>query len=289
MMLTVAYLGPQNTNTHRAALKRFGRRAKYLHAPTVDNIFYLVERRQATYGVVPIENSLEGAVTHTLDRFVEFVDTPVRIQGEIEQPINHYLIFHKRTHPANLKVVFSHPQALAQCHAWLEKTLHHVHLIETDSTAEAVQDLLGRKPVLKDAESGKFIYPVECAAIARPELVKNRKTLRAIPIPERRENKTRFLIIGLGKPQRTRKSKTSVLVALKDQPGALHDALVPFKHHRINLTKIESRPSKRKAWEYLFFIDFEGHVEEPRVKRALQALKRSTTLLRVLGSYPMRT
>ncbi len=113
--------------------------------------------------------------------------------------------------------------------------------------------------------------------------------MTALHIPDQRENKTRFLVLGLGEPRRSHNNKTSILFALKDKPGALHDVLVPFKHHRINLTKIESRPSKRKAWEYLFFIDFEGHAQEPRVKRALQALKRSTTLLRVLGSYPMGT
>jgi chorismate mutase/prephenate dehydratase len=127
---------------------------------------------------------------------------------------------------------------------------------------------------------------VERAAIARAELAMGK--LKAVPIPEHRENKTRFLLVGLGEPARgSRRNKTSILFSLKDRPGALHDALVPFKRNRINLTKIESRPSKRKAWEYYFFIDFEGHESEPRVKRALKALKRSTSLLRVLGSYPV--
>jgi chorismate mutase/prephenate dehydratase len=123
------------------------------------------------------------------------------------------------------------------------------------------------------------------AAIGRMELAKEHG-LQAIPIPEERENKTRFLVLGLGEPPRGRRYKTSILFALKDKPGALHDALGPFKRQRINLTKIESRPSKRRAWEYLFFIDFEGHRSEPRVKRALTALESSTSLLRILGSYP---
>ena len=126
------------------------------------------------------------------------------------------------------------------------------------------------------------------AAIARAELAKGRgKKLRAIPIPQERENKTRFLILGLNDAPRRKHNKTSILFALKDKPGALHDALIPFKRNHINLTKIESRPSKKKAWEYLFFIDIEGHESEPRVKRALVALKRSTSLLRILGSYPV--
>jgi len=124
------------------------------------------------------------------------------------------------------------------------------------------------------------------AAIGRRELAQEHR-LQAVPIPEERENKTRFLVLGLGEPRRGRRNKTSILFALKDKPGALHDALVPFKKNRINLTKIESRPSKRKAWEYLFFIDLEGHVSEPRVKRALAALKASTSRYRVLGSYPL--
>lgn len=271
-MLTVAYLGPEHTNTHVAAQKRFGRCAKYVHAPTIDEIFHLVERRQAGYGVVPIENSLEGAVTHTLDRFIDFVDTPVRIQGELEQPITHHLILARGVRPSDLAQVFSHPQALAQCHGWLARHLPFAALRETSSTADAV------RYVLQDTRRR--------AAIGRAELATAHR-LRALPIPDERENKTRFLILGFGEPRKGRRSKTSILFALKDKPGALHDALVPFKRNRINLTKIESRPSKRKAWEYLFFIDVEGHESEPRVKRALAALRRSTSLLRVLGSYPV--
>lgn len=291
-MPTIAYLGPEHTNTHLAALAKFGRRRRYLHAPTVDDVFHAVERRQADYGVVPIENSLEGAVTHTLDRFIDFVDTPVQIQGEIEQPIRHCLICHAKRYLKNISVVFSHPQALAQCKAWLDKHLPQAEQWETNSTAEAVERLHHATPAVRVEGAGgwsKSVWaPDACAAIAREELADGKK-LVAIPIPENRDNKTRFLILGLNKPKRGRRNKTSVLFALKDKPGALHDALVPFKQHGINLTKIESRPSKRKAWQYLFFIDFEGHVFEPRVKRALKALARSTSLLRVLGSYPATT
>ena len=270
-MPTVAYLGPEHTNTHVAAQKRFGRRARYVHAPTVEDVFRLVERRQAGYGVVPIENSLEGAVTHTLDRFNDFVDTPVKIHGELEQPIRHYLILRRALAPRRVRMVRSHPQALAQCASWLERHLPGAAREETSSTAEAVERLLRG--------------PADAAAIARRELAKG--PLRALPIPDHRDNKTRFLIVGLGEPRKGKRNKTSLLFALKDWPGALHDALVPFKRNRINLTKIESRPSKRKAWEYLFFIDLEGHESEPRVGRALQALARSTSMLRVLGSYPV--
>ena len=291
-MSTIAYLGPEHTNTHLAALKHFGARAGYLHAPTVDDVFHAVERRKANYGVVPIENSLGGAVTHTLDRFIDFIHSPVTIHGEVEQPIGHSLIFHKGAQLSDLRIVFSHPQALAQCSQWLDKHLPGVAKRETNSTAEAISWLRPDLPTVLSLSIplAKMLAtsptPMERAAIARAELAKGKK-LRAIPIPEPRENKTRFLILGLDEPKRGRRNKTSILFALKDKPGALHDSLVPFKREKINLTKIESRPSKQKAWEYLFFIDIEGHESEPRVKRALKALEKSTSLLRILGSYPI--
>ena len=289
-MRTIAYLGPEKTNTHFAALKRFGKRNRFVHAPTVEDIFHLVERRRADFGVVPVENSLEGAVAHTLDRFIDFVDSPVRIQGEIEQPIQHYLIIRKGQKLTNIAAVFSHPQALAQCHSWLQKHLpRDVDLHETTSTAEGIEFLLEAKRATFSSKGMSTYGPSFCAAIGRIDLAKNvrERQLDAIKIPQDGENKTRFLIIGLGEALKGKHNKTSIMFALKDKPGALHDALVPFKRHRINLTKIESRPSKRKAWEYLFFIDVEGHVSEPRVQRALKALQRSTASYQLLGSYPI--
>lgn len=270
---TIGYLGPEGTNAHHAAQARFGARASYLHAPTIEDVFHLVKRRKAEFGVVPIENSLEGAVTHTLDRFIDFVDTPVTIHGEIELIIHHALIVNRRAQLSDIRVVSSHPQALAQCYPWLRQHLPKARLRETNSTADAVSDVLEN--------------PMGHAAIGRRELAAWSASLKAVPISDERENKTRFLIIGLGQAKRGRANKTSILFAVKDRPGALYDALVPFRQHKINLTKIESRPSKRKAWEYLFFIDVAGHVGEPRVKRALALLGRTTSLLRVLGSYPV--
>ena len=280
-MQTIAYLGPEKTNTHLAALKAFGRGSRYVHAPTIEDVFHLVERRHADCGVVPIENSLGGAVTHTLDRFIDFLDTPVKIQGEIEQPIRHSLLLPRGSTLAKVSVVYSHPQAFEQCHKWLHAQLKHVVRSETTSTAEAVRYLLRAKV---GAASPPWTVR-ERAAIA-PKALADEHRLKAIAIPEERENTTRFLVLGLGEPPRGRRNKTAILVGLKDKPGALHAALVPFKRERINLTKIESRPSRRKAWEYLFFIDVEGHESEPRVRRALRALERSTSLLRILGSYP---
>lgn len=270
-MSTIAYLGPEHTNTHLAALAKFGRRARYVHAPTVDDVFHMVERRVAQYGVVPVENSLEGAVTHTLDRFIDFVDTPLAIHGELEQPIRHYFI-HAGVPAGTVKWVFSHPQALAQCRQWLRQHAPQAVARETNSTADAVNYVVQN--------------PRQRAAIGRRELALQHR-LRAIVIPEERVNKTRFLILGLKKPRKGRRNKTSILCALKDRPGALYDALTPFKRERINLTKIESRPSKKQAWEYYFFIDCAGHETDPHMRRALRALSKHTTLLRVLGSYPV--
>lgn len=274
MSKTVAYLGPEHTHTHLAARVHFGRESRYIHAPTVDDVFSLVEREQANVGVVPVENSLEGAVTHTLDRFIEYRQSPVRICGEIEQPIRHALIVHRGVTLAQIRVVYSHPQALAQCRRWLAQQLPFANRRETNSTADAIRYLWHDK------------NPLSRAAIGRRELARGRG-LRALAIPEERDNKTRFLILGLGESRRGRRNKTSLLFALKDRPGALHDALVPFKREGINLTKIESRPSKRKAWEYYFFVDFDGHHAEPRVQRAIKTLERSTSFLRILGSYPV--
>ena len=276
-MRTIAYLGPENTNTHFAARKEFGAKARYLHAPTVDDVFDLVEREKADFGVVPIENSLEGAVTHTLDRFTDFRKSPARVCGEIELPIRHYFIKRRGTPREKIGVVYSHPQALAQCRIWLKKNFSRLSQRETGSTAEAVEALSRR-----DA----FWEPEERSAIGRRELAQGR-LLEAIPIPLEQENRTRFLILSLKGTRRGRRNKTSLLFALKDKPGALHDALMPFKKLRINLTKIESRPTKRKAWEYVFFMDFEGHESDPRVKKALSALRRGAEV-QVLGSYPLR-
>ena len=282
-MPTIAYLGPEHTNTHLAAQKRFGRRARYIHAPTVDDVFRFVERGQANFGVVPIENSLEGAVTHTLDRFAEKASS-VRIVGEVEFSIQHYLIVKPGTVPAAVQRVYSHPQALAQCRKWIAGHLAtRCALEERSSTAEAVE-LVASKATEWGIETAEQV--IAEAAIGSREAAQKFQ-LAARPIRVKGDNKTRFLMLGRQKPKPGRFNKTSVLFGVKDRPGALYDALIPFKQHRINLTKIESRPSKRKAWEYLFFIDLEGHISEPRVKRALQALGRSTSLLRVLGSYPI--
>lgn len=277
MRATVAYLGPEHTNTHAAARAAFGPRCAYVHAPTVEEVFRVVEREDAQAGVVPVENSLEGAVTHTLDRFIEFRASPVKIVGELEQPIRHYFLTRRGTRRERVRVVYSHPQALAQCRRWLARSCPTAVLRETNSTAEAVGRLMAHDNTWRLNER---------AAISRRELAAPRG-LAAVPIPVARDNRTRFLVLGLGDPQPARRNKTSLMFSLKDRAGALHDALLPFKRHRINLTKIESRPSKQRAWEYYFFVDLEGHAKTPTVAAALKELARQCTDLNVLGSYPI--
>lgn len=277
-MQKIAYLGPANTNTHLAALKRFKGKGTLTPASTVQDVFRLVEHEEVDYGVVPIENSLEGAVTHTLDRFVQFKQTPARIIGEIELTIRHCLLTLPKTSRDKVRIVYSHPQALAQCQSWLDKNFPSVARRETRSTAEAVDDLLAKEGLWSRDEK---------AAIGSPELARQHK-LKATLIPVEQDNRTRFLVISsLHDSRRGKKNKTSIMFALRDKPGALHDALIPFKNCGINLTKIESRPTRQRAWEYVFFVDIEGHETDRPVKKALKALKPCTARLLILGSYTL--
>ncbi len=277
-MHKVAYLGPEKTNTHIAARRKFGAHARYIPCGTVEEVFQAVERKKVDFGVVAIENSLEGAVTHTLDRFIGFEESPLKIYGEIDESINHYLMMSPQTSIEKIRVVYSHPSALEQCREWLSTSCPSATSWETNSTAKAIEYLFNRK---------ERLFPIrERAAIGRLELAEEHR-LKAIPISIDQENRTRFLILSLqGNVKIGRRTKTSLMCALSDKPGALYDALRPFKRYKINLTKIESRPSKKKAWEYIFFIDFEGHKTELRVKKALKSLEKSTSSLKVLGSYP---
>lgn len=274
-MPVIAYLGPEKTNTHFAAQKKFGSSAKYLHAPTVEEVFQLVERRKADFGVVAIENSLQGGITHTLDRFINFEDSPVKIYGEVDESIQHFLILKKDIKPGMVRTVFSHYSALDQCRGWIHANFPRANTLPTNSTASAIEELF------RGDKSG-----FERAAVGRRELAKH-PGLKAIPIPIDQENRTRFLILSLRDAPKGKNNKTALMFALKDKPGALYDSLRPFKQYKINLSKIESRPTKRKAWEYVFFVDLEGHKSESRIKKALSALCRTTASLRVLGSYPV--
>ncbi|MBI2095299.1 MAG: prephenate dehydratase [Candidatus Omnitrophica bacterium] len=268
----IAYLGPEFTFTHQAALKKFGASVRYFPCPNISDVFAEVERGRSDYGVVPVENSTEGAVNYTLDMFIE---SPLKICAELYLSINQYLL----SNAASMKTVnqiYSIPQALAQCRLWLESNLPGAKLMTTSSTAEAARYV---------AEHPQFKNEIACVASL---LAAREYRLRVIApsIEDNANNTTRFIIISRAESRPTGKDRTSVVFSVKDRVGALHDILIPFQKANINLTKIESRPSKKKVWSYFFFVDFEGHVKEPRISSALKNLEKHCTFFKLLGSYP---
>jgi len=266
--LRVAYLGPQATFTHQASLEHFGSSVQCVPARTIPEVFGEVEKGLADYGVVPIESSTEGGVTHTLDMFAA---SDLTICGEILLEVSHHLLSRSGALGAVAKV-YSHPQAIAQTRRWLAEHLPQVPLIETTSTAAAAE-MAAQDPTAAAiaSEMAAALYDVPCLARR---------------IEDHAGAFTRFLVIGRRPAPPTEHDKTSLMVSIQDQVGALFRMLKPFADHGINLTKIESRPSKRRLGEYLFFLDFEGHLAEPRVQRALEALRRDSVLVKSLGSYP---
>lgn len=266
--LNVAFLGPEATFTHQLAIKHFGRSAEMLAEKSIADVFEEVEKGRADYGVVPIENSTEGVVNHTLDMFME---SDLVICAEREEPISHYLLS-VSGELSKIKKVYSHPQALAQCRKWLESRLPKAEIIESASTADA---------------ACQASLEGTAAAIASPLAAKLYHLKVVAPkIEDFQKNFTRFLVIGKHSPERTGKDKTSILFSIKDRVGALNDILLIFKEHGINLTKIESRPTKKKAWEYIFFVDFLGHILDAKVQAVLSELKKNCLSVKILGSYP---
>lgn len=266
--IEVVYFGPEATFTHQAAIRHFGRNARFTGVPSIKDVFTEVERKRADFGVVPIENSTEGVVNHTLDMFV---DSDLKIIAEREEPISENLMNVSGNIKA-IKTIYSHPQALAQCRKWLDTHLPSVTIHESASTADAAV---------------RATLDGSCAAIASllAARIYHLKPV-ALNIEDSPENATRFLVIGHTTPAPTGKDKTSVLFSVRDRVGALYEMLTPFRKANINLTKIESRPTKAKAWQYIFFVDFIGHIVEKRVQSALADLRRKCTYLKVLGSYP---
>ncbi len=265
---SIAYLGPEATFTHIAALNKFGKSVQYIKCDTISDVFSEVECDRADYGVVPIENSTEGAVNYTLDMFI---DSELVICSEAYLPIKHALM--SRTKKlASIKQVYSHQQVLAQCRRWLETNLPRAKLIPVASTTDA---------------AGRYAGHKGAAAIAS-ELAAEQYKLNIIArsIEDLRHNITRFLIIGKQQARPSGNDKTSIVFSMKDKAGALHDVLAPFKRRNINLTQIESRPSKKKAWKYYFFVDMQGHIKNKNVKQALRQLDKACTYLKILGSYP---
>jgi len=263
----VAHFGQATTFTHQAARLRFGASVTYIPCETIPDVFEIVRNRQADYGVVPIENSTEGAVTYTLD---EFVQTPLRICAEIYLPISHHLM--AAGPRRGIRRVVSHPQVLAQCRNWLHAEMPGVEIVPVTSSAHAAEMAVQDRHVaaIGSILAAEHYHLQELAA----------------EIQDSSGNTTRFLVIGKSFGSPTGDDKTSIFFAVKHKAGALHSALGSLKKYRLNMTKIESRPNKLKAWEYLFFVDIEGHVEEQRVRNALHALEHHCTLMTVLGAYP---
>jgi chorismate mutase/prephenate dehydratase len=265
--LTIAYFGQPASWTHQAARKNFGGSVQYVSRPTIEEVFDAVQRGHADYGVVPIENSIEGAVNHTLD---VFVDSELLICAQVFLRIENNLLSNSPTE--KIERVFSHPQALAQCRGWLRNHLPQADLIEVTSTSSAAERA-GEEP-------GTAAVAGEMAAE-----VYNLPIL-ARSIQDSATNTTRFLVIGTKTCTSTGEDRTSVMFSVQDKAGALYSALQPFKKFRISMSRIQSRPSTRKNWEYIFFVDLHGHCEDEAVIDALKELEEHCTFVKILGSYP---
>jgi chorismate mutase/prephenate dehydratase len=264
----VAYLGPVASYSHMAAISRFGRMTEYLSFNSIKDVFLEVEKGNADYGCVPIENSTEGAVNYTYDMFV---DSDLKICSEVMLEIRHCLLS-KEKDIKKIKQIFSHPQSFAQCRNWLESNLPGVKLIEVSSNSKGAE--LATKMKNSAAVAG------ELAAITY------KLNILASDIQDIADNITRFFIIGNQINKKTSDDKTSIMVSIKDKVGALYSLLRPFQKYGINLTNIESRPSKKKAWDYLFFVDFKGHIDEKKVIKALAEVEKYCGEVKILGSYP---
>ncbi len=261
----VAYLGPPATFTHQAARLRFGASVEYLPCQTIAEVFGAVQRGTCAYGVAPIENSTEGSVNSTLD---ELMVSPIRIYAEMYAPISHHLMsLHNE-----IEKVYSHPQVFGQCRVWLATHLPRAEQVPVSSTSRAAQ--------LAKQEPASAAVGSELAA-----------ELHGLPIVHRHiedkaGNATRFIVLAKRYGGPTGTDKTSIAFSVQDRVGALHEALAAFERHRLNLARIESRPSKSKAWEYMFMVDLEGHAEDEPVRNALRDLAEHCTTLTILGSYP---
>lgn len=268
--LQIAYLGPEATYTHIAALSHFMHSGTFFPQKNIAEIFAEVERGACQYGVVPVENSIEGAVNHTLDLLFE---TNVKICGERYQTISHDLMS-ETGDIDDIQVVYSHPQAIAQCRNWLQKNLPDAKLEESSSTAHAAQKVVGNKNAAAIASS-------KAAMVNKLKIVESK-------IEDSSKNETRFLVIGKDDMPNTGRDKTSIMFVTSHVPGALFKALEPVARTGINMVKLESRPTKSENWSYFFIMDIEGHLEDPKIKEILTVMKHLCLFLKILGSYPIQ-
>ncbi len=268
--LKVAFLGPEGTFTQQAVLKHFGHSVRALPLPAIDEVFREVESGVADFGVVPIENSTEGTVSHTADMFLL---SPLKICGEVELRVHQHLMGHMRS-LERIERVCSHQQSLAQCRGWLAEHLPHVEQIPVASNAEAARRARDEKG--SAAIAGAAAAEVYGLPILVPE------------IEDRADNATRFLVVGRKILAPSGRDRTTLLLSAPDTagPGALLRLLEPLARHKISMTRLESRPSRRKKWDYVFFLDLEGHAQDRAVARALTEIKSRASLFKLLGSYP---
>ena len=267
-VMKIAFLGPEGTFTQAAALKHFGHSVQTLSMTTISDVFREVESGSASYGVVPVENSTEGVISHTLD---EFMTSSLSICGEVALRIHHHLLSQSEDKAA-IKKVYSHQQSLAQCRKWLDTHLKGVQLIDVSSNAEAAR--------LAAADTEAAAIAGETAAeIYKLQFVHKN-------IEDQPDNTTRFLIVGERPTPASGVDKTSMLVYTDNKPGALHSMLEPLARNGISMTRIESRPSRQGMWNYVFFIDIEGHIDDANVAKAITELEQAANTVKVLGSYP---
>ncbi len=267
--LTVAYLGPQGTFTEAAALKRFGSAIQGQPSATIDDVFHAVESGAAHYGVVPVENSTEGAVGRTLDLLL---NSNLKICGEVMLQV-HQCVMSNENDLSVIRKVYSHPQSFGQCQGWLNAHLPHAERITASSNADAAR--------LAAQES--FAAAVGGAQAAEHFKLK----VLAQNIEDDPRNTTRFLVLGNQQVSPSGGDKTSLVLSAANRPGAVHDLLVPLAKHGVSMTKLESRPARSGLWEYVFYMDIEGHQQEARVAAALEELKQAAAFVKILGSYPV--
>ncbi|HJU84054.1 MAG TPA: prephenate dehydratase [Holophagaceae bacterium] len=267
--LRIAYLGPEATWTHAAVSHQFGLSAQALPMGTIEAVFAEVERGGADFGVVPVENSTEGMVGSTLD---VFLDSALKISAEIVLPVDHALLLHPGADPGQVQRVYSHPQALAQCRRWLAAELPHAACVETGSTAEAAR--MAREDVHGAALASELAAKLYGLTVARRR------------VQDQARNFTRFLVLGARQAEPTGRDRCSLLLILQDGPGALLRLLQPLAARGLNLSRIESHPTRRRPWEYAFFLDLDGHPADPPVAAALEELQGLSASFRLLGAYP---
>ena len=267
--IKVAFLGPEGTFTQEAALKHFGDGAISVPKAAIDEVFREVLAGACNYGVVPVENSTEGVISHTLD---SFMDSSIKICGEVELRIHHHFMVGGNTNNDNITRVYSHAQSLAQCRQWLNSNYPNIERVAVSSNAEAAKRVQG------EWNSAAIAGDMSCELYQLEKLWEK--------IEDRPDNSTRFLIIGRESVPPSGDDRTSVVVSVRNKPGALHDLLEPFRRHNVDMTRLESRPSRSSKWSYVFFIDFVGHIEDEAVTKVLEELSVDVADLKVLGSYP---